>query len=150
MYIYIKNISYILIILAFLAMFFYFSFKAGYEEGRQSQNTFSRLMLNTTVLTNILEFNEKNEDQKIKDYARYFLIDNLFETINSYNWQYLPIDEYQERKMQKNFTQVLKLMKEYNFDLFEKIKQSPDIPTSSDFYINRVKENLEKLAQIQG
>ena len=136
-----KIISIALLAITIILLVFYFSFKLGYEEGERKANTFTRLMVSTTALIQILE-NIDNQD-KVENIAKSFLIDKLYDMMSAHELNYYPIESSQEYKARKMAKRVVQLMQENHLALFDLTQ--PDM--NAERIVKYVKNNLEPFAQ---
>jgi hypothetical protein len=138
-----KKTSYFMmaIILA-IAVTFYFSFKLGYKAGEEKSNSFSRILVSTSAYIQILE-NIENP-QKVKQLAKYYLVDSLYDAISAQELNYMPITTHQEQQSRKLAGRIIKLNKDNNIDLF-KLDQNP---VMAKWLIDYVDKNLQEYAHI--
>jgi len=146
---YIKPTAYALIVMTIIFVIYLVSFLRGFEKGREMENTFESLLNTNTALIRILESNENREYQKIKDVSRFFLINNLYSIINQYNLDNQHISQHQEYRARQDAAKVLKLMVDYNFNLYEKNKPHSDALPTNEYFNTYVKNHLEEFAQVK-
>jgi hypothetical protein len=144
-----KKIIYLVVLLVLAVAIFFYSFKLGYQQGREQTNSFENLLNTNSALVNILELSEKNEIQKVKDVTKFFLINNLFAIINSYKHEAMPISTPQAYRAKADAIKVLQIMEQYSLNLYEKNQVYPGAFPTNEYFNNYVKENLEQFAQVE-